>query len=1174
MVQHQGLLELLDQESQFQSLLRGIRQNYGGQAVFGLVSSQKSFWVAGIAAKNNYPVLAITANEEEGRSLAADLALFWPGEIEFFPPREMLTYQVYASSKEIQGERLKVLARLIEGNIKCLVTTGEAALQQLVPRKVLEKSTFKIEQGEVLNWDELLQIIVELGYERVEIVEAPGQFAVRGGILDIYLLTEEQPVRIEFFDDEVDSIRFFQLENQRSVEEIKSITLGPAHEMVLTTEAAQAGRVKIEQEWQELRKKLIKLDKKEALDSLDQRITDDLAKIDEGQWGENLQRFQPYFYPQGDTILNYFTKKPVVIVDELNRVVENLERYEQDRSESFADLIESGAMLPSQGKIYAHHNSFTSFLAGYSAVFFSALPQKLNKAVLQNIISVKTKTMIPFMSKFKLLAEEVGLWRRKKYRVIFLTDNLEKAKFLQGLLADHDIESMVIQDLESRVEAGVIISIGLLNQGFEYPELELVIITEQEVFGQRKKKKTRKTGQEGSKIGVFTDLKVGDYVVHLHHGIGRYLGINQLEVGGVYKDYLHIQYSGEDKLYIPTDQLDLIQKYIGAEGHEPRLSKLGGNEWSKAKSKVKASVQDMAKDLLKLYAAREAATGFAFSPDTVWQKEFEEAFPYTETPDQEQAIEEVKKDMEAAKPMDRLLVGDVGYGKTEVALRAAFKAVVDSKQVAVLVPTTVLAQQHYNTFVQRMDSFAVKIGLLNRFRSSKEQRLVLQQIKEGNLDIVIGTHRLLSKDVKFKDLGLVIVDEEQRFGVAHKEKLKQIRESVDVLTLTATPIPRTLHMSLAGGRDMSIIETPPEERYPVQTYVVEYSSELIRDAIRRELNRGGQVYFIHNRIADMDRVAAHLQQLMPAAKIGMAHGQLKEDELEQVMVAFIEGDLDVLVCTTIVENGLDISNVNTLIVNEADNLGLAQLYQLRGRVGRSNRVAYAYFTYRRDKVLNPTAEKRLRAIREFTEFGSGFKIAMRDLEIRGAGNLLGPEQHGHILAVGFDLYCRLLEEAVEQLKGESPKEPEFQPVLEIAVDAYISDKYIANSGLKMEFYQRLGAAEEEQEIAEIIDELIDRFGEPPLPMQNLIQIALLKVLARELKIKLIQTQKSIAVIEFVESPLKGEQFFALDKAFPRRLSFKASDGLVITIKTGQLAPDKVLVGLLKVVKKIKKLAQS
>ncbi|WP_227763983.1 transcription-repair coupling factor [Zhaonella formicivorans] len=1172
MVYHRGLLEMLYEDQQFKNMLEGLERGLKSQVVYGLVSSQKSFWIGAIALAAKEPLLVIAPDAETARGLAAELAIFLPERVDYFPPREMLPYQVFAHSNEIQARRLNVMAKILNGSLTCLVTTGEAILQQLIPKQVLAGSFFSLKQGDVVQWELLLDKISRLGFERVDLVEAPGQFSVRGGLIDLYLLTEVSPVRIEFFDDEIDSIRYFDLESQRSIAEIESITLTPARELLLTSEAKALGQQLIEKEWAVTRKRLEKLQKKEAVDNLDAKISGDLEKLAQDLWTESLERFQPFFYPEQQSISDYFRRKPLIIVDEINRVMESMERAELERAESFADLTEAGAVLPSQAKIYAAVSSFPEIVGKFQACYFSALPQKLSGVQPQNILSVNTKTMHPFMSKFNLLAEEVELWKKNKYKIVFMVSNQERAKFLQGLLSDHRIEAAVIPGLDKRPGPGVTITVGALLQGFEYPDLKLVLVTEQEVFGQRKRKKPRQAFKEGSKIGVFSDLKVGDYVVHVHHGIGRYLGIEQLEVGGVYKDYLLIQYSGEDKLYIPTDQVELIQKYIGAEGHVPKLNKLGGNEWNKVKSRVKASVQDMAKELLQLYAAREASVGFAFSPDTVWQKEFEEAFPYTETPDQLQAIIDVKKDMEKPKPMDRLLVGDVGYGKTEVALRAAFKATMDSKQVAVLVPTTVLAQQHYNTFSQRFSNYPIKIGLLNRFKSPKEQQAVLQGLKDGSIDVVIGTHRLLSSDVKFKDLGLVIVDEEQRFGVAHKERLKQIRESVDVLTLTATPIPRTLHMSLAGTRDMSIIETPPEERYPVQTYVVEYSPELIRDAIRRELNRGGQVYFIHNRIADLDRVASFLQQLVPNARIAIAHGQMKEDELEEAMLGFIEGEYDVLLCTTIVENGLDISNVNTLIVDEADHLGLAQLYQLRGRVGRSNRLAYAYFTYRPDKVLNPVAEKRLRAIREFTEFGSGFKIAMRDLEIRGAGNLLGPEQHGHMLAVGFDLYCRLLEEAVAQLKGATKARTEVQPVLDIDVNAYISDAYIGNSGIKMEFYQRLGEAGSEEEVQEIIDELIDRFGDPPQPVVNLAQIAVLRTLAKQTGAKAIKAKKNEAKLEFRESPLGGEKLLELDREFRRRLTFAVSEGLTITVKISPREHENLLNLLVSIFRKIKSLA--
>lgn len=1170
-MRHPGLLNLLQQDSGYQNIIQGLNQKLESQVVYGLVGSQKCFWVSGMLGQGIEPLVIIAPEEDTARKWADDLTTFFPDKVAQFPAREMLQYQILAHSKELVAQRLSVMTRITKGEVKCLVTTGEALTQFLIPSKIFKDSLFSLEKSQIVEWEQLIAKFSFLGYERVDLVEAKGQFAVRGGIIDIFLLNEEEPVRIEFFDDEIDSIRFFGLEDQRSHAEISNLTIGPARELLITEEAKAIGQEAVEKEWQAALKRLEKNGKRSAIENLNLKVREGLDVLEQGLWTESLERWQPFFYPKQASILDYFPTTPYLIIDENNRIIEHLEVKERERSESFVDLLAAGGALPGQSSIYLTTNEFTRLISRYQTVCLSALPHKLSGIEPKNIQSIVTKTMHPFMSKFNLLAEDLELWKKGHNRVLLMVQDEERAKFLENLLADHKIEAVTLPEINNPLSSGVYITVGMLNQGFEYPDLKLVVITEQEVFSQRKRKKKHHKAKEGSKIGVFTDLEVGDYVVHVHHGIGRYLGIEKLTVDGIFKDYLLIQYAGEDKLYIPTDQVDLIQKYIGSEGRAPKLNKLGGSEWNKVKSRVKASVQDMAKELLKLYAAREAAVGFAFSPDTVWQKEFEDSFPYTETPDQLQAIIDVKKDMESRKPMDRLLIGDVGYGKTEVALRAACKAVMDSKQVVVLVPTTVLAGQHYNTFKQRFKNYPVEIGLLNRFKSPKEQSLVLQGLKDGSVDIVIGTHRLLSADVKFKDLGLVIVDEEQRFGVAHKERLKQLRNSVDVLTLTATPIPRTLHMSLAGARDMSVIETPPEERYPVQTFVVEYSGEMIRDAIKRELNRGGQVYFVHNRIADLDRIANHLQALVPNCRIGIAHGQMKEDELEEAMLAFIEGETDLLVCTTIVENGLDISNVNTLIVSEADHLGLAQLYQLRGRVGRSNRLAYAYFTYRPDKVINPVAEKRLRAIREFTEFGSGFKIAMRDLEIRGAGNLLGPEQHGHMLAVGFDLYCRLLEEAVEELKGDT-KVTEVQPNIEIEVDAYIGDEYISNSGLKMEFYQRLASALEEEQLVEITDELVDRFGDPPQAVENLLHITRIRILAKELRVKNVSAKKSMLKIEFPYSPLKGEQLLALDKEFKRRLNFDVSQGLVVTVKLRPKEIEKTLIIMETILKKIKNLA--
>jgi transcription-repair coupling factor (superfamily II helicase) len=740
-----------------------------------------------------------------------------------------------------------------------------------------------------------------------------------------------------------------------------------------------------------------------------------------------------------------------------------------------------------------------------------------------------------------MLTEEVRRWRRGGYTVVLLVTSASRARQLLSALQDKNIDAFYAGNLTGHIRQGnVIVTIGHLSGGFEFPSCSLVVITETEIYGQRRR--SRKEKLPASSLSPFTDLKVGDYVVHVNHGIARYLGIVSLTISNVRKEYLLLKYAGEDKLYVPVDQVELIQKYLGGEGEAPRLSRLGGGDWARVKSRVKSAVQEIAQELLTLYKARETIAGRAYNPDTVWQQEFEAAFPYEETPDQLRAIEEVKADLERPRPMDRLLCGDVGYGKTEVALRAAFKVVMDSKQVAVLVPTTILAQQHYNTFLERFAGYPVSIEVLSRFRTPREQRQVLAGLERGTVDIVIGTHRLLQEDVRFKDIGLLVVDEEQRFGVTHKERLKFLRRDVDVITLTATPIPRTLHMSLVGARDTSILETPPEGRYPVQTYVVEEDPVLIREAIRRELSRGGQVFFVYNRILNLDRLALWLQELVPEARMAVAHGQMREEDLEQVMLDFLSGSFDVLVCTTIIENGLDIANVNTLIVKEANMMGLAQLYQLRGRVGRSNRLAYAYFTFRKDHMLGEAAEKRLSAIREFTEFGSGFKIAMRDLEIRGAGNILGSEQHGHIAAVGFDLYCRLLDEAVREAKGELVTPP-LETVIELPVEAYIPDEYIADINQKVEVYRRIASLCSTAGLDDLADELADRFGNLPVQAQNLLAVARIKALGSQLRIKTVSFLPDQYRLQFdANPPLSGEVLVALSKEYLNMIKFNSSNG--------------------------------
>lgn len=1158
-MRHEGLLQLLTQTEQFNSFLGALKKGRSEQLIHGISSAQKSLWGAATLSKVNAPVVFITADLKEAKDIVSDFSVFLPQEsVDCLPPREFLPYGVYAKSNDLQVQRLKVIQKILSGEIRCLVLPVEALTQGMVPKGFLQNARITLNTEEVIDYEAILKKLIEMGYERVDLVQSPSQFSARGGIIDIFSPAEENPFRIEFFDDEIESIRFFDSDNQRSIREISTAEIYPAREILFSEEEKEHAITELEKELKEItKKKLSAL----ALNKLKTVVEEFTSNLEQGIWTEDMDSLQPYLFREQQTILDYFTFSPIVFVSETLRVIDNIENGEKERSQYLVDWFEAGKVLPGFGKFYLSKNDVLTRLRKNSIVHLTSLPRQIPDANLKNIISISGKTL-PVMGKLNMLVDEIKSWKRNKYVTVILTSNTGRAERIKENLWENGIEAPYVDDLKGPLlSGGCYIGVGNLQKGFEIPFLKFAVVTDEELYGKQKRSRKVPTRREGSQIRTFADLKVGDYVVHEQNGIGKYLGVEKLEAGGVEKDYLHIQYAGTDKLYLPAEQIDSIQKYIGSEGHAPKLSKLGGTEWTKVKNRVKSSVQEMAKELLNLYAHREMLKGFAFSEDDELQKQFEEEFPYTETPDQLKAIEEVKADMMKPRPMDRLVCGDVGYGKTEVAMRAIFKAVRDSKQVAVLVPTTVLAQQHYQTFTERFQNYPVNIGILSRFQTRKEQSQTIENIKKGLVDIVIGTHRMLSKDIQFNDLGLLVIDEEQRFGVGHKEKLKQLRKNIDVLTLSATPIPRTLHMALAGVRDMSIIETPPENRYPVQTYVVEFSPELVKDAIRKEMDRGGQIYFIHNRIEDMDKVKAQLQTWVPEARIAQAHGRMRENELERIMLEFIEGKYDVLLCTTIVENGLDISNVNTLIVDEADTMGLSQLYQIRGRVGRTNRLAYAYFTYRKDKVLTEVAEKRLAAIREFTEFGSGFKIAMRDLEIRGSGNILGPEQHGQMLAVGFELYCKLLDEEVKKLQGTKVTEDEKQEevTIELNVNAYISDKYIGDSSLKMEIYRQLAAVTTSDEMQQVEEELIDRFGDPTPEVENLISITRLKVLAAAHNVQSIKHLKGEVLIKFgSDTRIKGETLLALRKHYGRRLNFSASQGLTIKVRTAGLKPRELL----------------
>lgn len=1142
--------------------------------IYGVSGSLKSLLAAMAACNQAKPLLYIVENIQRGKEVFDDLNNLLPEyTVNYYPALDILPFEVIARSHETQQKRLEVLVSLLENKKIVIVTTLEALSKVLISADLFRGASFILKTGERIASEVLLERLLSLGYQRTDLVEAKGQFSLRGGICDIYGSVSENPCRLEFFDDEIESIRGFSSENQRSINKLDEIRIYPASEFFLAGQDKAKALEQIEKETARQLKSLEKRGSREAVNNLLAKSREVLENIRENQCFSGYEQYLPYFSDRKYSLLHYFAEEPLLIMDEPNRQRESFQQSQTETLETYKLLLEKGQVFPGQADNYFQIEEILQQAHRSLRIYFSLLPKKPAGVDKVNLLSVAAKTPGLFMGKTRLLVDELKEWLRQKAAVLICVDSRERAERLRQGLWDLGVEAVITEQAFSIRPEKVYITQGQLSSGFELPVWKLAVLSEHELFYQPKKRAPRKIFSEGKRVNVLEDLKSGDYVVHTNHGIGRYLGIEKLTVGEAERDYLVIKYQGEDKLYVPTEQSGMLQKYFSQEGASPKLSKLGGNEWNKIKTKVKGAVQELAEDLLSLYAARESIPGYAFSPDLPWQKDFEEAFAYEETPDQMRAIVEVKQDMEKSRPMDRLLCGDVGYGKTEVAIRAAFKAVTGGKQAAVLVPTTVLAQQHFNTFRERFEGFAVNVGVLSRFRTAREQKETLKDLKYGKLDIVIGTHRLLSQDVKFKDLGLVIVDEEQRFGVVHKEKLKKLRKTVDVLTLTATPIPRTLHMALAGARDMSVIETPPEDRYPVQTFVVEYSPQLIREAIRRELGRGGQVYYVHNRIEDIDRVANQIRELVPEANIGVGHGRMAEEHLEKVMLAFMEGSLDVLVSTTIIESGLDISNVNTLIINDADKLGLSQLYQLRGRVGRSNRVAYAYLTYNKDKVLSEVAEKRLNAIREFTELGSGFKIAMKDLEIRGAGNILGSEQHGHVAAVGFDLYCRMLEEAVKQAKGEeAPKEKEI--TIDLQVKAYIPQDYIYDNGTKIDFYQRIYAARDSRELEALREEFIDRFGPEPEALNNLLKIAAIKILALTAKVSSVSQEKEYIRIRMEDNHgLSGPGLMELAKRFRRQVSFSVSSGLEIMVNTRSLDIGRILQLLEEVIMEITTIAQ-
>ena len=1087
----------LHELGEFEEIVSLLKKPEKSVALTGCMESQKLHMVSGLS-EGYRSRLIVTFSDIRVKEIMEDYR-FYDRNVTVYPAKDLIFYQADLHGNQLTKERIKCMRRMLEDKDFTVITTFSSLMSPQIPLSVWKEHIITIAKGSEVDEKELARRLVELGYEKNYQVEEAGQFSIRGGIVDIFDLTEENPYRIELWGDEVESIRSFDVLSQRSIERLSSVTVYPACEMILSKEQLRTGMNRIEQEGKEFTEKLRKEFHTEEAHRIEIQLKELKEEVFEFKNLVNLDSYVHYFYEDTVSFLDLFDKKETcVFLDEPSRVKEHGQAVELEFRESMMHRVEKGYILPGQMNLLYSVEELTAKIQSHRVVTLSALDLKTSLVKADRKVDISVKSIPSYHNSFETLVQDLKRYKKNGSRVLLLSGSRTRAARLAQDLQEQGLTSFYTEDQNRIVQPGEVMTYyGRVMKGFEYPLIKFVVISESDIFGVEKKKKRSKKRYTGQKINDFNELKIGDYVVHENHGLGIYRGIEKVEVEKVVKDYIKIEYRDGGNLYVLATGLDVIQKYASADAKMPKLNKLGTQEWTRVKSKVKEATDEVAKELVELYALRQQSSGFAYAKDTVWQREFEELFPFEETEDQLAAIEATKRDMESAKIMDRLICGDVGYGKTEIAIRAAFKAIQEGKQVVYLVPTTILAQQHYNTFVQRMKDFPVRVDLLSRFRTTQEQKKTVEDLKRGLVDIVIGTHRVLSKDVSYKDLGLLIIDEEQRFGVTHKEKIKQMKESVDVLTLTATPIPRTLHMSLIGIRDMSVLEEAPGDRLPIQTYVMEYNEEMVREAIVRELSRNGQVYYVYNRVNNIADMTARIQALVPEASVAFAHGQMQERQLEQIMYDFIGGEIDVLVSTTIIETGLDISNVNTMIIHDSDTMGLAQLYQLRGRVGRSNRTAYAFLMYKRDKMLKEVAEKRLSAIREFTELGSGYKIAMRDLEIRGAGNLLGKKQHGHMQAVGYDLYCKMLSEAVQNLKG-IPVREDFNTTVDLDVDAFIPPSYIVNEIQKLDIYKRIAGLENQEECDDMKEELLDRFGEIPSAVQNLFRISMIRILAHRL----------------------------------------------------------------------------
>ena len=1122
----QGVMQPLKDNMKFKSITEKISEKTFPINIYGISESGKSYIINGIFEENDNSMVVVTHSDVDAKNLYEDLS-FYTTDVFYFPVREVVFYNVDAISGDLRWARLKVIKEILQNERKKIIVTSIDALTSLyTPKEYYLRYSMIIKTGDDIDLKEISKSLLQCGYERVEVVEGKGEFSFRGGILDVFPPTSAYPYRVELFGDEVDSIRTFNTESQRSIEKVEEFSIFPSKEVIVDDECRSRAVQNINEE---LKKVIANVSKenKESVEKIKGIVGKNIELLNNTYYFETIDSYLPFFYEKLDSFFDYL-QGYTFVVDDFKRSSGKMESIYYEFNENYMSFLQRGDILPSQNSLLLNKGELESKLENSSLITLSSFLNKSDGLFNTVDIGFEEVTLNKYNGQLNMLIEDIQERKEKKYKTVILAGTRPRGERLVKTLMEKGIFS-TYKDSIDKIEAGeVVITFGNLLRGFDYPELELSIISDKDIFGETRRKRSGKAVRKKgvAKITSFAELKPGDYVVHANHGIGVYKGIKQMAAGGTTRDYLDIVYDKGDKLYVPVDQLDLVQKYIGSEGNSPKINKLGGAEWQKAKAKARKSINEIAQDLVKLYAAIATLKVNSFGKDTDWQRQFEDEFPYEETPDQLASLEEIKSDMESDKPMDRLLCGDVGYGKTEVAIRAAFKAVMDGKQVAFLVPTTILADQHYNNMKNRFSDFPIKIDMISRFRTPKQQKATLQALKEGNVDILIGTHRLVSKDIVFKDLGLLIVDEEQRFGVAQKEKIKGMKKNVDVLTLSATPIPRTLHMSLTGVRDISVIETPPEDRYPIQTYVVEQNDQLIRDAILREIGRGGQVYFVYNRVESIDSMANYIRDLVPECKVGIMHGQMTEKELETEMIAFMNKEYDVLVCTTIIETGIDISNVNTMIVHNADKMGLSQLYQLRGRVGRANRIAYAYFIYTKDKILTEVAEKRLKALKDFTELGSGFKIAMRDLEIRGAGNMMGSSQHGHMASIGYDLYCRMLEDTIKLIKGEIENEP-IETSVDIKVDAFIPSSYITDEIQKIEVYKKIAAIENINDFMEIKSELEDRYSSIPDSVYNLMDIAYIKSICKGLYIEDIKETAKELRFKFVKGYKGFEDIYSV-----------------------------------------------